>query len=180
MKNIVIVVDMQKGFARYSQTVALTEKIAELLDRGVFDIVVATRFMNDRNSMYEKMFGWNRLETEDERAIPPEIMKHVDYLAEKYIYNCVNGNFIQRLCQLNDGTFPEKVFLVGADTDCCVLTIATTLFESNIRPVVLTKYVDSNGGTESHRAGLLCLRRLVGERQLSNCDPHSAEELDEV
>lgn len=180
MKNIVIVVDMQKGFARYSQTVTLTNKIANLLERGIFDIVIATKFMNAENSMYEKMFRWKRLETEEERAIPTEILKHVDYVAEKYIYNCVNGNFIQRLCQLNGGEYPKKVFLIGADTDCCVMTIATSLFENNIRPIVLTHYVDSNGGAESHEAGLLCMRRLIGEKQLTDIDPCSAEELDRI
>lgn len=180
MKNILIVVDMQKGFARYEQTIKLTEKITKLLDRDVFDAVIATKFLNDKNSMYEKMFGWTRLETEEERVIPDGIMKHVDYVDEKYIYNCVNPSFIQRLCQMNDGIYPEKIFIVGADTDCCVMTIATALFENNIRPIVLTNYVDSNGGPESHEAGLVCLRRLIGEKQLSNVDPTSAEDLENI
>ena len=78
----------------------------------------------------------------------------------------VNSSFIQKLCQLNEGEYPKQVFIVGADTDCCVLTIATALFENNIRPIVLTNYVDSNGGAESNAAGLLCLKRLIGSNQL--------------
>ena len=167
-KNIVIVVDMQKGFARYEQTQKLTERVVELLDLEVFDSVVATKFLNDTDSSYEKLFGWHRLKTEEERAINPDIEKHVDYICEKYIYNCVNANFIQRLCQLNGGMYPERVFVIGADTDCCVMTIATALFENNIRPVVLSHYCDSNGGPESHHAGLLCLKRLIGEKQIIN------------
>ncbi|MDR4235666.1 hypothetical protein, partial [Priestia megaterium] len=73
---------------------------------------------------------------------------------------------------------PKKVFIIGADTDCCVLTIATALFENNIRPIVLTKYVDSNGGSESHKAGLLVLKRLIGKNQLVDVDPASREDLD--
>ena len=71
-KNIVIVVDMQKGFARYEQTQKLTERVVELLDLEVFDSVVATKFLNDTDSSYEKLFGWHRLKTEEERAINPD------------------------------------------------------------------------------------------------------------
>ena len=177
MKNILIIVDMQNGFARYEQTIRLAERIKLFMKRKLFDAVIATRFFNEDDSMYEKMFGWKRLKTEEERKVPDGIAKYVNYYADKYIYNCVNSNFIQRLCQLNDGEYPQKVFVIGADTDCCVMTIATALFENNIRPVVLTKYVDSNGGPESHKAGLLVMRRLIGEKQLIDADPISREDL---
>lgn len=180
MKNILIVVDMQEGFARYQQTRQLTERIIELLEKNIFDAVIATRFLNDENSIYEKIFNWKHLESDDERTIPNKILEHVDYVSDKYIYNCVNASFIQRLCQLNGGEYPEKVFVVGADTDCCVLTIATSLYENNIRPIVLTQYVDSNGGNESHEAGLLCMKRLIGEKQLSNAIPKSSEDLNRI
>lgn len=166
MKNIVIVVDVQKGFARYERTQKLTQRIERLLDQEVFDVVIATQFLNSKNSIYEKCFGWRHLIEEEERQLAPGVAKHVDYIAEKYVYTCVNANFIQRLCQLNDGEYPERVFLVGADTDCCVLTIATGLFEYNIRPIVLSAYCDSNGGLQSHQAGLECLKRLIGTDQI--------------
>ncbi len=67
---------------------------------------------------------------------------------------------------MNNGAYPEKIFITGADTDCCVLTIATALFEHNIKPVVLTRYRDSNGGSVSHEAGTACMTRLIGEEQL--------------
>lgn len=180
MKNILIIVDMQNGFARYEQTVQLSERIKSFLKRDLFDAVIATRFFNDDNSMYQKMLGWNRLKTDEEKMVPSGIAEYVDYYADKYIYNCVNPNFIQRLCQLNNGEYPQKVFIIGADTDCCVMTIATALFESNIRPIVLTKYVDSNGGPESHKAGLLVMKRLIGAKQLVNTDPISKEDLENL
>lgn len=46
MKNLLIVVDMQKGFARYEQTIKLTEKIRNLLESKSFDAVIATKFLN--------------------------------------------------------------------------------------------------------------------------------------
>lgn len=89
----------------------------------------------------------------------------------------MNTSFIQRLCQLNEGIYPEKVFIVGVDTDYCVLTIATSLYENNIRPIVLTQYTGSTGGNKSHEAELLCMKRLIGEKQLSNIIPKTSEDI---
>ena len=58
MKNILIIVDMQNGFARYPQTIKLTNDIQKLLEQNIFDVVIATRFLNDENSIYEKLFNW--------------------------------------------------------------------------------------------------------------------------
>ena len=166
MKKILVVVDMQKGFLKKEHTRQLSEKLEKVLESKIFDVVIGTRFLNAPNSMYEKLFQWKELETEEERAIPENLQKYMDYIEDKYIYNCVHAGFIQRLCQLNDGSLPEKVFVAGVDTDCCVLTIVTSLFEHNIRPIVLTQYCASNGGKDSHNAGLLCMKRLIGEKQL--------------
>lgn len=172
MKNILLIIDMQNGFLESEHTKNLTQKIEELLKSNAFDVIIGTRFLNAPNSIYEKLFHWKKLESEAETAIPESLLKHMDYVEDKFIYNCVHTSFLQRLCQLNDGQLPTQVYLAGVDTDCCVLSIATSLFEHNIRPVVLTKYCASNGGIESHNAGILCMKRLIGEEQLvDKCIP---------
>ena len=180
MKNILIVVDIQQGFISGVHTKQTQSRIVDLLNKNIFDAVIATRFLNEKDSIYEKLFDWKSLEQEDERAIPKEIMEHVDYVADKYIYNCVNDSFIQRLCQLNGGVYPEKVFVVGVDTDCCVLSVATSLYENNIRPVVLTQYIASNGGKKFNQAGLLCMERLIGKKQLSDIIPQNSEDINKI
>lgn len=180
MKDIVIVVDMQVGFARFKQTKELTKRIASLLEKKFFDSVIATRFLNDDNSIYEKLFSWHRLKTEEDRRLAPEIEKNVNFIFDKYIYNCVTPTFIQKLCQINDGNYPEKVYIMGADTDCCVMTIATALFENNIRPIVLTAYCDSNGGPDAHEAGVICLKRLIGECQIIDSVVNCKNDLDKM
>lgn len=54
--------------------------------------------------------------------------------------------------------------MVGVDTDCCVMMLATALFEYNIRPIVLTQYCASNGGTESHNAGITRMKMSLAKR----------------
>lgn len=180
MKNILILVDMQKGFAEHPHMQELSDKICKMLSKKPFDVVAATRFMNYDNSMYENMLGWRRLKTNEERELCNGLDSMVDVTFEKTIYTCVNPHFMQRICQLNDGEYPQKIFIAGVDTDCCVLKIATDLFESNIRPVVLTRYCDSNGGEGSHRAGILCLKRLIGEKQLTDAEVNGADDLKDL
>lgn len=166
MKNVLILVDVQNGFLRNEQTRKLGGEIGNLLKSKFFDYVVATRFLNYQNSIYEKLFNWHRLMTDEDRKLCKNFEDFVDVVIEKTVYTCVNSHFLQRICQLNDGTFPEKLFIAGIDTDCCVLKIATDLFENNIRPIVLTHYCASNGGLDSHLAGIICMERLIGKKQL--------------
>ena len=63
------------------------------------------------------------------------------------------------------------------DTDCCVLTIATSLFEHNITPIVLTNYCQSNGGETAHITGIKCLERLIGKKQIVDKKLTRKEEL---
>lgn len=176
MKNILILVDMQKGFTRSPKTEELVLKIEEMLSLNLFDEVVATRFLNHDYSIYEKIMSWQYLKNED-REIRPELMPYINEIVEKNVYTCVSADFIQRICQLNDGVCPQKLFIAGADTDCCVLKIATDLFEYNIRPVVLTNYCYSNGGDIFHKSGILCMERLIGKNQLMNITLSSSTDM---
>lgn len=92
--------------------------------------------------------------------------EYVDLIVEKSIYTCINQNFIHRLSQMNDGDIPREIYIAGLDTEVCVLRIATALFEYNIRPVVLASYCASNGGLNSHEAGIRALERLIGKEQI--------------
>lgn len=168
MKKILLVIDVQNGFVRTPEVNNTVEKIQTLLDSGEFDFIIATRFLNDSNSTFETQLGWYRLKTTEEQDLDPRIEKYADYVLDKYVYNCVNQSFIQKIIQLNDGHYPEELYLVGLDTDCCVLTSAVALFESGIRPLVLVDFCNSNGGQKSHEAGIFCLKRLIGEDQLIN------------
>lgn len=168
MKNILILVDMQNGFTRYPQTEDLSKRIENMLSLNLFDEVVATQFMNYDNSIYEQLMSWQRLKSNEDRTIRAELQPYINEVFPKSVYTCVSSNFIQRICQLNDGIYPRKLFIAGADTDCCVLKIAVDLFENNIRPIVLTTYCHSNGGEEFHKSGILCMKRLIGDKQLAD------------
>lgn len=166
MKKILLLIDMQNGFLQNRNTKECCKRVESLLEKNLFDVVIATRFINCDNCAYERLLDWDACKTKEEQTIPTSIKKTITDIQDKYIYNCVNPNFLQRLAQINDGVLPNTIYLAGVDTDRCVLVSATTLFEHNIRPVVLERYCASSGGEIYHQAGLFCLSRLIGEDQL--------------
>ena len=177
MKNILIVVDMQKGFQRNEITKKTAQDICKLLELKLFDGVIATRFINSPQSQYFQWLNWKRLLSSPDTDLEEGIANNSDFVVDKYIYNSVNDELLSCLKLLNDGVNPEYVFICGVDTDCCVQITATNLFETGIHPIVLTKYCSSNAGEESHLAGLKVLRRLIGPKHLIEGEISSKEDL---
>lgn len=178
MKKILIVVDMQNGFNRYEQTKQLGCDIAELTNSGAFDTIIATKFINREGSQYTRILNWHHLMHSPETDLIDGLK--YDMVRKKYVYTCVDSHFIKTLCTINGGKKPTHVFIVGTDTDCCVLKIATDLFEKGIWPIVLTDYCNSNGGPQSHEAGKLVLSRLIGERCLVGGKVSGSEQIESL
>lgn len=60
----------------------------------------------------------------------------------------------------------KQIFLVGIDTDMCVLKIALDIFDLGIEPIVLTDCCASTSGLQAHLAGLAVLSRNIGAMRL--------------
>lgn len=165
MKNVLVVIDLQVGFIN-DNTLKVANNIRDLLYIEKYDAVIATKFTNMPGSSFDSFLGWTGMMGEEEKALLPFVEEHADIIVSKCSYSCVkNTNFIQSLLSLCDG-LPEKVTLVGVDTDACVLATAIDLFELGIRPIILKDYVGSSGGDECHEAGMLLLKRSIGKEQI--------------
>lgn len=175
--NILILVDMQEGFLRGRHAEPLVGKIACMLESRPFDLVVATAFENEPDSMFDKVLDYHRLMTQKEREIVPELAPYVNRIVWKRGYGCVTPDFLRMMSDESGGTLQSHVFVCGVDTECCVLTIATQLFDAGIRPIVLSAYCESTSGNECHQAGLVCLRQLIGDRQVVDTEIATREEL---
>jgi nicotinamidase-related amidase len=55
------------------------------------------------------------------------------------------------------------VHVCGVDTDQCVLATVLTAFDAGLEPVVLADLCLSCAGEAPHEAGLVALRRAIGE-----------------
>lgn len=178
MKNILIVVDVQNGFNRHEENHFEADKIVKLTQSGLFDFIIATRFLNKEGSPYTKFLDWHQLQTSPEIDLIKGI--NANLIVDKEIYTCVNENFLATLKEHNEGKMPHHIFICGVDTDCCVLKIATDLFENGIMPITLTHYCFSNGGMKSHLAGIEVMKRLIGKKCLVDKEITSKEDIEKI
>ena len=160
-KDILIIVDVQNGFTK-KFTVEKIPPIEDLLSRRVFDTVIATKYWNTLDSNISRLMGWKDLCTEEEQDLVPEIKPYVDYITTKNVYSGATLELVELLKKLNEGELPEYVFLLGFDTECCLLSTAADLFEMGVRPLVLTEYSGSHDGPKYHDAGIISMEHLIG------------------
>ncbi len=163
MKNILLVIDVQKGFITNASTSAVKKSIDTLIASKCFDCVISTVYQNYENSPIIKLMGWDKLLDADEQQLTGEAKYRSDYVVTKSTYSAVNDSLLDVLKKTNGGAYPDCVYVVGVDTECCVLATATDLFELGIRPIVLTDYCGASSGLEYHKAGLLSMHSLIGK-----------------
>jgi nicotinamidase-related amidase len=161
MNTLLFVVDVQNGFVS-EKTKFVLERITNLLQKNLFDYVAFTQFMNEEPSPYREYLHWRKLSTSDEQEIHPTIKPYVTNIFKKGIYSAINTETMKFIKEHNI----DKVFILGIDTDCCVLKTAVDLFENHIHPIVLAHYSASNGGKVSHDAGVKVLERLIGRHNI--------------
>ncbi len=179
-KNILILVDVQVGFTK-KFTVEKIPVIEKLLEARLFDTVVATKYWNTPDSNISRLMDWKDLCTEEEQALVPEIIPYVDYITEKNIYSGVTEELVELLTKLGKGELPPHVFLLGFDTECCLLSTAADLFELGVRPLVLTEYSGSHDGPKYHNAGIISMEHLIGpDFLITDSDIRSREDVADI
>lgn len=166
MENVLILVDVQNGFIHNSENQVMVQKLGQLVQAGIFDRTIATKYINTAGSNIIRLMGWTKLLSKEEQTIPDLIRNHVDYIDEKKLYSAYTESMCQYLLQENHGKYPEQVFLAGLDLGCCVLETATDFFEAGVRPFVLTSYCSCAGGPAYFDAAILCLKHLIGDHHL--------------
>jgi nicotinamidase-related amidase len=163
--RLLLIVDVQNGFVSES-TQHVVPRIRALIDDHAFAKVVFTRYYNREGGPYTRFLDWRRLMKPPETELAPELASVAEHVIDKGAYTAWGHQLENYIREQNIDT----VFIAGIDTDCCVLTTSVDLFQNGIRPVVLYDYCASNGGTRSHDAAAIVLRRLIGEAQIFRGD----------
>ena len=180
MKNIIILVDIQNGFVKTEYAEESFKRVEDLMKRELFDVVIATKYWNEEGSIICRLMDWHGLCTEEEQDLRPEIKEYVDYITEKNTFSSMADEMKDLLKEVNGGELPEHVFVIGYDTECCVLTTATDLFEMGVRPIVLTQYCGSHDGERYHQAGITSLEHLIGPKFLIGEKLETKEDVERI
>lgn len=136
MKTL-LVVDMQKGFIKNDDYLALNKKIENLILSNQYDKIFFTKFINDKsnNPLYEQKIGWKGLKTEEEQEISLTIPKN-SIVFEKNGY----GLKIEDLLYIKSLDV-KQLDICGVKSEACVYAIALQLWDAGIYPNILINYV---------------------------------------
>lgn len=166
-KSILLVLNMQEFFVNKNMLYPHIEgSVYELMRSHVFDIVIGIGFREFKNTQYSKYLGWNVSAYGYSLDFAKGYERHFDYTLYRNNYDVVDKDLLSLLSMLNDGRFPDKVFICGMDITGSVIVTASSLFEFGIRPVVLSAFCASAKGSRYYEYGLNVLKELIGEHQV--------------
>ena len=133
--RILLVVDLQKEFAvepYYSKVIDFIKT-----HKSDYNKVIATRFINTKDSPFVNKLGFNDAMKRHDLDIP---------------YDELFGKHMKT----------DDVYVVGCDTDACILSMCFEMFRLNVNFKVLSEYCYSSGGEEYHNAALKIMKRNFG------------------
>lgn len=153
--NCLLIIDMQKGFICKNDK--LVYKIESLIEQKQFDHIVYSKFINTKNSIFEKQLSWFKLQSEKEQSIVLDTKNNM--IIKKYAYSAFTKELINFINENNI----ETIYICGLDTDACILKTALDIFEFGITPKVLKDYCKSSGGKKYHTSAIKILFRNIGK-----------------
>ncbi|MEU4239781.1 cysteine hydrolase [Actinoplanes sp. NPDC026619] len=163
--SVLVVVDVQNGFIRPSSA-PVVPIIADLVERWQAEggDVVFTRYLNYPGSPFERMIHWEKLQNSPEIDIVPELvpLARNSFVLDKKIYSL----FSQEGISLVREKGWKDIYICGIATESCVLKTAVDAFERDLTPWVITEASASHAGQEAHDAGMLVIRRFIGQGQI--------------
>ncbi len=163
--SVLVVVDVQNGFIR-PPSAPVVPVIAELVERWQQEggAVLFTRYINYPGSPFERMMDWNKLRESPEIDIVPELARAADdsIVLDKTIYSLFTREGIE-LVRRNGW---KDIYICGIATESCVLKTAVDAFELDLTPWVISDASASHAGREAHDAGMLVMRRFIGQGQI--------------
>lgn len=163
MSEPLLIVDVQSGFIN-SFTHHIPQRVADLIRRNQYAPLLFTRFINSTDGPYNRFLNWDSCDCEPEINIVPELQPFAkpSCIFSKAGVCGMTDDLAQYLRQQEI----KRIFLVGIDTDMCVLKIAMDLFDIGIEPIVFTDCCASTAGLQAHLAGLAVLSRNIGAERL--------------
>jgi nicotinamidase-related amidase len=162
-----LVVDIQQGFLN-EFTEHLPARVARLIDSGRYEPLLFTRFINPPGSAYRRLLNWHACAGPPDTSLAPELAGYSEQgsVFDKHGLAGLPPELRDHFRQLDAGSTPTRVHVVGIDTDMCVLKCAMDLFDLGLEPIVWADCCASTAGLQAHLAGLAILGRNIGPHQL--------------
>ena len=138
MTKALIIVDLQNGFMNHKNYRGLSKRIEKYIKENDYDLCIFTKFINQKNSMYEQYLNYKNLQDKSSQDISIIIPKN-SLIFEKHGYG-LGKNDLEKIKSLNIKT----IDICGLQTDACVYAICFQLWDNGIYPNILINYTETN------------------------------------
>jgi len=155
--SALLVVDVQNGFIN-SNTTHIPIAIRNLIESHHFDKMVFTRFVNNARSPFAMQLGWHRMYQKPEIELVDTLKGYAKHVFDKDTYSAITESVASFLRDQK----ADSIFIVGLETDACVLKSAFDSFDRGFETKVLSDLCASTLGAEYHECALKILRRNIG------------------
>ena len=160
MKNLLLIIDMQKGF-RSTESESILPNILKLI-KFFPKKIIFSKFHNQKNSLFETQLNWTGLQTEKDQNLFAELQT-LDYPEIEHTgYTVLNKELKRFLVENNI----KKVFLCGIYTDVCIIKTAMDLFDNNFETFVIKDACSSLHDKINHDSAIDTLKHILGEKQI--------------
>lgn len=162
MKTALVIIDMQNGFINKSTEHLVGEMVAFIeKNKGRFDDIVGTRYMNNENTACYRFEGWKEcMEGSKEAEMVPELEKYCSRIFDKNQYTCWNKEFQEYAKPF------DKLFFIGVNTGCCVLHSVFDAYNNLQDCAVIKDLCGSTSGRNSHEAALQVLEECITKERV--------------
>lgn len=149
MKKILMIVDVQNGFMNHANYRDLSERINKYIENNKYDLYVFTKYINDKNSLYEKKLNSTRFQDVDSQSLCVKAPSN-SLIFEKHGYGLKRDD-LNMLKEFG----VDKIDICGLQTDACVYAISFQLWDSGIYPNILINYTATDPQKEKQAKQML-------------------------
>jgi len=160
MENLLLIIDMQEGF-KYQESESILPNILKL--KKIFNgKIVFSKFVNDKNSLFEKQLDWTKFQNSNDQKLFSELQASNNLEIQHNSYTVLNDE-LSGFLKKNKIT---KVYLAGIYTDVCIIKTAMDLFDNNIETFVIEDACNSLHGKTNHDSAIDSLKYILGKKQI--------------
>lgn len=166
VKYLLIIVDMQNAFIN-ENTMGIEYKIRDFIEETGIKDVVATRYINNRDTACYRFEGWKEcmegsMQTEVVETLKPYVKK--EFLKHKYsCWNDEMKNYVR------DNGY-DVVLFAGVNTGCCVLHSVFDCYNDVMECRVIEDLCGSTSGKELHEAAITVIKSCITDERVIKSD----------
>lgn len=159
-KELVCVIDVQQKFIKDSNSTEI-DNIRRFISRYDKARRVSVTFSNKSKSNFVEQLDWKKLINSKPNQ-PSFVTENVDKSYTRNTYDATNTLEME----LTDSI--QKFYILGCETDACILSTAFSVFDMGIRPIVLSDCIFTSAGESVRKGAMEILKRNIGEKNIIN------------